>query len=269
MKKIALAQIRSIPDVETNVINAKQFILKAVEQGADLIAFPENVLFIGDHSRTLEVAESIPGPLVEIFKEEAARYNISILLGSMLEKNPDLPDKVFNTTVLIGRNGDLLTTYRKIHLFDVDLPEIKYQESKNVSPGSRLVTCQHEIGIIGLTICYDLRFPCLFQKLSHLGAQIIFVPAAFMYQTGQYHWLPLLRARAIENQVYIAAPAQCGWHNKERLSYGNSILIDPWGKIINQAADTEELLLGDIDLSYLENIRTKMPIDSHAVEGID
>jgi len=142
-------------------------------------------------------------------------------------------------------------------------------ESEKISPGNELVVVDHEIGRIGLTICYDLRFPNQFQKLRDLGSEIIFVPSAFTVPTGEAHWITLIQARAIENQTYICAPAQYGRHTEKRISYGSSVVVDGWGRIISKAENKETLIYADIDLSALRTIRKNMPVFSHRVQGVD
>ncbi|PCI27776.1 MAG: hydrolase [SAR324 cluster bacterium] len=268
-KKIALAQMTSIADVEKNLQKSLEFIQQAAQQKADLIAFPECFLFLGKDSLYQEIAEDVRGPLVELFQEQARQNDISILMGSFPEKDPENQRKIYNTSVLISRQGKVLETYRKIHLFDVELPDLRLIESETVSAGKKVVVADHEIGKVGMTICYDLRFPNLFQQLNQAGAEIISTPAAFTYQTGKAHWLTLLQARAIENQVYIAAPGQVGHHNKKRRSFGHSVIIDPWGKILALAPEEECLIYADINLETIQEVRRKMPVQSHRVPGID
>ena len=269
MKKIALTQVTSTDDVKQNLKTALSYICEAAKQEADLIAFPENVLYMGSSSRYRELASPIPGKVTDIFQKEAVEHNIAILLGSIPELNAEDPGRFFNTSIIINKRGEIIAKYRKIHLADVDLPGAYLQESKHFLRGSEITVRDHDIGKIGLAICYDLRFPNLFQQLAAQGAEIIFLPAAFTLRTGKDHWLPLLRARAIENQVYLIAPAQFGYHSKSRISYGSSVMIDPWGSIICRAPEKPGLVYGEIDLNYLNQIRLKMPVQQHKVRGID
>ena len=268
--KIALAQTSADHQIEKNLSLALTQVQEAARNGAKLIGFPESFLFLGQsEAEYLGVAQSMDGPLITNFRETANRHKISILIGGFCEKNSADPTKTFNTSVLIDASGNILASYRKIHLFDVQLGELNLCESKTVSPGDQLVTCDHELGRLGLTICYDLRFPNQFQKLREMGAQVIFVPAAFTAQTGRYHWETLLRARAIENQVYICAPAQTGRHNPKRESFGHSLLIDPWGKVLVDGGLPIGLSYGEIDMNYLAKVRVQMPVFTHQVKGID
>lgn len=269
MSKIALVQTSSNNDFERNLKQSKESTIQASHQGAQLVAFPESFLFLGSDRCLSEVAEPLTGKTVSTFQELALKENISILMGGFFETNPENPKKVFNTSILIDKQGEILGSYRKIHLFDSSLEGVGLHESNYVAAGKDLILLDHEVGKIGLTICYDIRFPMLFQTLTQRGAEIIFVPAAFTYTTGQVHWLSLLKARAIENQVYIVAPGQTGHHNKKRRSWGHSMIIDPWGEVIADAKEEQGIIYGDIDLGHLKKIRQSMPIQSHKVSGID
>ncbi|MCP4294039.1 MAG: carbon-nitrogen hydrolase family protein [Proteobacteria bacterium] len=268
-KKIALVQLTSVADVDLNIEKSLQFLDHAIDAGADLVAFPECFLFLGPDSQYKEIAQSLDGSWVTTFRERAKANSISILLGSLPEIDITHTDKIFNTSVLINSDGSIAGAYRKIHLFDVELPNLQLLESETVSQGKDITVIDHPMGCMGLSICYDLRFPGLYQQLRSAGADIIFIPAAFTYQTGAAHWLTLLKARAIENQVYIVAPGQFGRHNSKRHSFGHSVIIDPWGEIVVQAPDQEGVILGEIDFQKLQQIRSEMPVFSHKVKGID
>jgi deaminated glutathione amidase len=269
MKRIALAQMNSSDQLPKNLDQALLLVEEAAAFGVALIAFPETFLFIGGRKDIFSIAEEIPGNITSIFREMALKHKISILLGSIIEKSPDTSEKFYNTSVLINNMGEITGQYRKIHLFDIELPQYQFYESDYYLPGSKIITCDHEIAKIGMTICYDLRFPSLFAKLADNGAQLIFVPAAFTLETGKDHWIALLRARAIENQVYIAAPAQFGKHQGNRSTFGNSVIIDPWGTVLCQAPYKTGLIYADIDLEYLNQTRAHMPIYQHKVKKID
>ena len=184
-------------------------------------------------------------------------------MGSIYEKIESLPDRLYNTSVLISKKGEITAVYRKIHLCDIDSPALYNLESGTIEPGNEVVVTKENGVNIGLSICYDIRFPCLYETLRAKGAEVIFVPAAFFLHTGKHHWFPLLQARAIENQVYIAAPAQWGQHPKNRMSYGHSILIDPWGTVVCCAPEKPCVITGVADLDYLHNIRENMPVIQH------
>ena len=256
-------------DREKNLATAMHYTEQAAAANADLVAFPENFLLLGDKEHYLKAAEPIPGPSVEIFQKKAQSFGISILMGSIYEKIADDPSKAHNTSVLIDKNGELKALYRKIHLFDIDLNDVKILESELVKPGQEIVVAGHDIGKIGLSICYDVRFPNLYQKMSKAGALVIFVPAAFTVPTGKAHWLNLLRTRAIENQVYIAAPAQYGVHSKTRESFGHSVIFDPWGDTVALLEQGEGIVYGELDEAIQTKVQSRMPVASHQVEGID
>ena len=186
---------------------------------------------------------------------------MSLLLGSIYEKSVEDKERLYNTSLLIDRSGELTGVYRKIHMCDA--PNLGYNESDGIKPGNIPVVVDHEIGRLGLTICYDLRFPELYRHLTAQGAQVIFVPAAFFLYTGKHHWLPLLIARAIENQVYIVAPNQWGEHHEGRTSYGSSVIIDPWGSVVCCAPERPSLVSATIDLDYLDEVRHNMPLITH------
>ncbi len=261
---IGLVQTNSRGDYQANLEFAHQCIEDASRNEVDLIAFPETFLYLGESREDkFKIAQTLEGEIIQKFQELALKYNISILMGSIYELVPNEPSKLFNTSVLLDRKGELQGVYRKIHLCDIDSPSVSHFESRDIKSGEEAVVVDHEIGKVGLSICYDLRFPGLYQNLRAKGAQIIFVPSAFFLQTGKNHWLPLLQARAIENQVYIAAPAQWGWHHGTRFSYGNSVLIDPWGTVLSCAPERPDMIIDPIDLNYLEKVRERMPVLEH------
>ena len=199
-----------------------------------------------------------------------ARLGIHLLLGSFNEKNDDPAETVdssrcFNTSVLFGPGGEVLATYRKIHLFDVDIPEVRFAESATCRPGERPVVVDTPLGRLGLSICYDLRFPELYRGLRGEGAEVLLVPSAFTLATGKDHWLPLLQARAIENQCYLIAPAQHGRHDDGGLreSWGHAAILDPWGQPVAVASDGPGLALAEIDLERVAQVRRQMPVWEH------
>lgn len=261
MAKLALAQTSSTDDFARNLAVAEEMIPVAAEAGADILAYPEVFLFIGARERKLAMAEPLDGPTVSRFRDAAARFKMMLLLGSVHEKAPGKGARVYNTSVLIDRGGEIISYYRKQKLFDVELPQVSVRESDTIAPGEApppVVTT--DIGQIGLSICFDLRFPELYQDMRRRGAEILFVPSNFTAQTGEAHWSVLLRARAIENQCYVAAPAQCGRHNPEYRSYGHTLAVDPWGRILCEAAEDTGLSFADVDLSYLRKVRAELPM---------
>lgn len=269
MSKIAIVQMTSTASYDENLRKSLSFIEEGSHLKADLIAFPENFLLIGNQDIYKSGAVPDVEQVKKIFQQKAVECNISILMGSILEKAPSDPPKYYNTSLLIDQTGHLCAKYRKIHLFDITHPEVIYKESEHITAGEEISVYRHAIGTVGLSICYDIRFPVLYQRLTDAGAEIIFVPAAFTVPTGRAHWLTLLQARAIENQVYIIAPAQYGEHGHGRTSFGNSVLIDPWGDILVRADSGEGIITGEVDLEKLQKIRERMPVFKHKKARID
>ena len=252
--KVALCQMDSQNNKEENLKAAKQMIGEAAAKGASVVVFPENMNFCGKGLRYQ--AESIPGPTTDFLAEQAREHNIWIMSGSMPETCGEKPK---NTLVLISPTGELCCKYSKLHLFDVDLTDgSSFRESHSVTPGEEIVHCDTELGRLGFTICYDLRFGELYRLLSLEGAQVIFVPACFAMQTGQAHWEVLLRARAIENGVYIVACNQIG-EKYNMTAYGHSMVIDPWGKVIAKAEDKPGVLMAEINLRRIDEVRSQIP----------
>jgi nitrilase len=261
---VAAVQMTSTSDMEANLEKAERLLTRGVNMGANLLALPENFSFMGKgESEKLELAETADGGPASGFLKDFARKNkVWIVGGSIAVKAED--GKVFNRSLLIDDQGEIAASYDKIHLFDVDIAGGEsHKESRTVKRGDKVVSHKAPFGVIGLSICYDLRFPELYRELGAKGATMIFVPAAFTSQTGEAHWEVLLRARAIENQVYIIAPAQVGIHNKNRSTFGNSMIIDPWGKVIARAPDEETVISAEIDFDYLGSVRQSIPCLSH------
>jgi predicted amidohydrolase len=228
------------------------------KKGAQIIIFPEMSTYLSE-TPTNSIAQTLDGEIISRFKELSVKYNIYIHNGSFVEK-AEIDGKSYNTSVFINPSGNIESVYRKIHLFDIELDkELTYRESDRYESGKSVVNTNSDIGHLGFSICYDLRFPELYRKLTIGGAKLIFVPAAFTLFTGKDHWEALLRARAIENQVYIAAPNQIGEHPDKKNCYGNSMIIDPWGKVIARASDRVDTIVADIDWDYLEDVRAKIP----------
>lgn len=254
--KVGVIQINSQANVEENLKTIVRMIEEAVENGAKLISLPE-VMNQTSSSKEESVWEEIPGRTINLMLETAKKYGVWIHCGSIKEMDND--EKHFNTSVMVDPNGKILGSYRKLHLFDVDLKDGgRVRESDRSSKGYEIVNIQTEIGNLGFTICYDLRFPELFRILALNGAEIIFVPANFTYQTGKAHWASLLRARAIENGCYIIAAAQIGQKMKFK-AYGHSMIINPWGTVLAEAPDEATIIYADIDLDYVHEIRGQIP----------
>lgn len=265
MTVFSAIQITSTNDFEKNIEKSIFYINKAIEVGSKFISLPEVFTYIGNlGDREKNYAQNLNSELVNNLKEICKKNKIFLVTGSFHE-NIENESKKYNTSLLIDDNGTILSEYRKIHLFDASFSKESYKESDEFKSGSieQIKVINTAYGKIGLSICYDLRFPELYRELSNLGAEIVFVPSAFTMRTGKEHWEILLRARAIENQVYIVAPNQFGFHNEQKESYGNSMIVDPWGKVIARASDKEGIITADIDLDYLKKVRDSIPCLSH------
>jgi len=262
--KIALIQMTSCPDVKTNLNFVTEKIREAAKAGAIFISTPENSDFMidGAESKIAGAYNEDNHPFIEAFKLLASELKVTILLGSIAVKNQER--KLNNRSYMFSPTGEIIGVYNKIHLFDVDLPTGETRrESDMIVAGERAVTVDAGFIKIGMTICYDVRFPHLFRALAKEGAGVITVPSAFTVPTGMMHWDVLLRARAIENGAFVIAPAQCGTHDGGRKTYGHSIVIDPWGKVIAEAGNEPIILYADIDLSEVEKFRQAIPSLKH------
>ncbi|HEX6201726.1 MAG TPA: carbon-nitrogen hydrolase family protein [Thermoanaerobaculia bacterium] len=263
----AAVQMRSTSDAEGNWRQARGLVERAAAHGARLVATPENTNYLGPHGEKVRRAEPLDGPTVGRFRELAARRGIHLLLGSFNERADGDAARCHNTSVLIAPDGALLATYRKIHLFDVAVPGgVTFRESETVVPGEAPVVADTPLGRLGLSICYDLRFGELYRRLAADGATILTVPSAFTLATGKDHWHPLLRARAIETQCWLIAPAQVGAHDDEGLkeSYGHAAIVDPWGVVAADAgAAGPGLALAEIDPGRVEAVRRAIPVADH------
>ena len=253
--QVAVVQMDTQNNKKENLEQMKAYVEESAKKGADLVVFPEvaNIL-----SEDPIHAETIPGPTTERMMALAETYKLWIHCGSLSEKNPE-GDRTYNTSVLISPAGEIVARYQKMHNFDMDLPDgSSVRESDRKEPGSEIVTVTTELGHLGFAICYDMRFPELFRLMTLEGAEVIFVPANFTMATGKDHWEPLLRSRAIENGCYIIAPNQVGKKEKYQ-AYGNSMVIDPWGTVIARASDKPCVIMAEIDLDYLEDVRRRNP----------
>lgn len=261
--RIATIQMCSGRDVDANLKRVKDLLQEAADGGAQLAALPENFSFLDREGRKLEAVEDLDnGPAIATLREAARRLDMIIVGGSVPLA---AGDKVTNTCLVFGPDGTIKARYDKIHLFDIQLDkDHDFRESRYIAPGSNLVTFDAYGCTMGLSICYDLRFPELYRRLVSDGARVLFVPSAFTWRTGAYHWTALLRARAIENLCYVVAPAQQGRHNADRESFGHSVIIDPWGQILAQAADRECVIFADLDFDYQDELRAKLPCLDHA-----
>jgi predicted amidohydrolase len=250
-------------DKAANLETARRLVHQAADLGAKLIALPENFSWMGPERERPAAAEPLTGPTLTQMSALAGELSVTLLAGSILETGAP-GGRLYNTSVLFDERGKSLAVYRKIHLFDVDIGDgATYRESAAVAPGSEPVVADTPVGRVGLSICYDLRFPELYRRLVSEGAVLLTVPAAFTLMTGKDHWEVLLRARAIENQCYVLAPAQSGQHSERRMTYGHSMLVDPWGLVVSCASDGEGLAVGTVDLELLRKVRRNLPSLSH------
>ncbi len=255
---VAVVQLDARDDVDANIATAVALADRAAADGARLVALPEYLPYRGSNDGFRASAREIPGPYTEPFAELARRRGVWILVGSTAEVSSD-PQRPYNTSALIAPDGSLAAVYRKIHLFDVAIDAGPVDtESARVTAGDRLVTADVDAIVVGLSICYDLRFPELYRALALAGAQVLTVPAAFTERTGRDHWEVLLRARAIENACYVLAPAQIGGPPGQP-AFGRSMVIDPWGTVIAQAPDGVGIIRVDLDLERVAAIRRQIP----------
>ena len=268
----AVIQLSSQDDVNANLARVRELVLEAARAGAELVALPENFAFMGEEARKLEVAERLDdeptGPIATALRLAARDAGVWLVAGGMPERSSD-PARPYNTSLLLDAEGRIVARYRKVHLFDVDLADgTKLLESAATTAGAEPVTAEvstragARVGL-GMTICYDLRFPELYRRLGERGVRIVTVPAAFTLTTGKDHWHVLLRARAIENQVFVLAPAQHGRHPRGRQTYGKSLIADPWGDVLAQASEGEGFAMAKLDFSAQDRVRKALPCLTH------
>ena len=263
--RIAAVQMCSRQDRVENLARAQALLEDAAQQGAQLIALPENFSFMDREGNKLQVVEDLDdGPTVRMLRDFAAAHSV-VVVGGSVPLRADNDAKVTNTCLVFDTDGTLAARYDKMHLFDISLnAEHVYKESRYIEAGTEVVTFEAFGHTMGLSICYDVRFPELYRQLMLRGSKVLFVPAAFTVPTGKDHWAALLRARAIENQCYVVAPAQYGRHNEHRETYGRTMIIDPWGQILAQAPDRDGIIITtDLDLDYLDDIRQRLPCLEH------
>src|SRR5947208_3058843 len=256
--RVAVCQLNAREDRSANLRVARQLLQRAADAGADLAVLPEYVDYLGPAAGAPK-PEPVDGEFASHFADIARELGMWVHAGSFHETGPDA-SRTYNTSLVFDRTGRLAATYRKIHLYDVEIPgRVSYRESASVAPGSDAVVLPVEQLSVGLSICYDLRFPELYRALAVAGATVLVVPAAFMMHTGRDHWEVLLRARAIENQCYVLAAAQIGDHEPGRTCFGRSMVVDPWGTVLAQAPDTTGITLADLEVDRLATIRAELP----------
>ncbi|MEN8166921.1 MAG: carbon-nitrogen hydrolase family protein [Pseudomonadota bacterium] len=270
--KVAAIQMATSPNVSANLLEAERLITEAAESGAGLIVLPENFAFLGEHDRemcTLKEREG-DGPLQGFLSQMASRLGVWLVGGTIPMEASD-GAKVRAACLVFNDRGEQVSRYDKIHLFDVQLVESneRYEESNAIEPGEQVVVVETPFGRLGLTVCYDLRFPELFRKLLSLGAEIFVVPSAFTAITGKAHWETLVRARAIENLAFVVAAAQGGYHRNGRETHGHSMIVDPWGTILTQVPRGTGFVSIELDREYQGTVRRTFPTIEHRRVSLD
>lgn len=259
--RIAGIQMTSQDDVTYNLALAKKLMLEALDAGAKMIVLPENFSFMGADPKPSEMLST--GPVQHFLQTLAREHRVWIVGGTIPIKHPNHPHKVFAASLVFDDRGQMVGHYYKMHLFDVELPSEKYEESARVVPGEEPKIIKTPFGWCGLAICYDIRFPELFRYVQMQGAEMVTLPSAFTVPTGKAHWEILVRARAIENQVYVIAAAQTGRHPNKRETYGHSLIVNPWGEVLASLGDEEGIVVADVDLAYLHQLRERFPVLKH------
>ncbi|MGD8860358.1 MAG: carbon-nitrogen hydrolase family protein [Myxococcales bacterium] len=263
--KVAAIQMTSTGDVERNVLRAAALVSEALDDGAKLAVLPECFAYLGPEAGKIPIAEPLPegGPILRRFAALAKERRAELVLGGFWERGED-PTKVRNACVHLGSDGGIRAIYRKIHLFDVQLQDgTNLMESETVEAGREPIVTDTVCGKLGLSVCYDLRFPELYRALVDRGATVLTVPAAFTLHTGKDHWHVLLRARAIESQCFVIAAAQAGHHYGKRVSYGHALICDPWGTVLAECGDGEGYAMAYVDPAVTERIRRAVPSLQH------
>jgi nitrilase len=268
--KAAAVQMTSTRDVAANLAEAGRLIAEAAAQGAELVVLPENFSFLGatDADRVAAIEPSGDGPAQRFLAEEAERHGIWLVGGTIPIRDGDSP-RASSRSLLVGPDGKVAAQYDKIHLFDVDIPgraSERYAESATTRAGTRVVAAETPLARIGMTVCYDIRFPALFHRLSVLGTDVLVVPAAFTVPTGEVHWRALLTARAVEALAYVVAAGQCGEHAGGRKTYGHSLILGPWGELLAELPAGPGVVCADLDMIRLKELRQRFPAVEHRRE---
>ena len=260
--KVAAIQMASGPNVAANLDEARRLIAKAAEQGARLVVLPEFFVIMGMNERDKVVVREQPGhgPIQSFLSETARRHKIW-LVGGSIPLAATSPDKVLNSCLVFDEQGKQVARYDKIHLFNLELGNENYHEAKTIQPGNQVQVVDSPFGRIGLAICYDLRFPELFRAMKNVD--IIVLPSAFTETTGKMHWEVLVRARAVENLAYVIASAQGGYHVSGRETHGNSMIVDPWGRVLDRLPRGSGVVIGDVNPSYQASLRSSLPALTH------
>ncbi len=266
--RVAVAQMTSSDELRGNLAEARELVRRAAGEGARLIVLPENVAMFGREAAKLAVAERFEpgvapeGPIGEAMREASRETNAWVVWGGVPERHDGA--RVFNACVAVSPDGEVAARYRKVHLFDVSLADGSvYDESSSVAPGEDTVVVDTGAGRLGLSVCYDLRFPELYRALVDQGAELLCVPAAFTVPTGRDHWHVLLRARAIESQCYVLAAAQWGAHTNGRETYGHAMVVDPWGAVLSELPEGRGVITAEVDPERLAQVRANLPSLRH------
>jgi predicted amidohydrolase len=265
--KVALLQMQTGNDLAANLDSVKTMAREAARGGAQFVLTPEYTLMMDGSGRTMRdsALDSDGGPALPELQTLAKELSVWLLVGSLTLKTSG--ERIANRSYLIGSDGTVVSTYDKIHMFDVTLPDGKViRESSAYCPGERAVVADTPWGTLGLTVCYDLRFPQLYRTLAKAGARYLTIPSSFQRATGKDHWHPLLQARAIENACFVFAPAMCGEHPGNRSTYGHSLVVDPWGKILADGGESSTIVYADVDPARVDKVRGMLPCLSHDVE---
>jgi predicted amidohydrolase len=265
--RTAAVQLNSTDDKERNMATADRLVREAAADGADLIVLPEKFNVLGEHDDYVAGAEPLDGPTISWARDTARELGVDLVAGSIVERREG-HEKLGNTSVHVGPDGEVKGVYRKIHMFDVVVGGMEYRESASEEPGDEIVLSEAAGGIpLGLTVCYDLRFPELFRILAIRGARVITLPAAFTKVTGRAHWEILVRARAIENQAFVVAADQIGTHPPDKESFGGSMIVDPWGEVLARAPDEECFIAANLDFARQDEVRDKLPSLANRMAG--
>ena len=265
--RAAAVQLNSTDDKQRNLATADRLTREAAGEGAELVVLPEKFNVLGTHDDYIAGAETLDGPTIGWARERARELGIDLVAGSIVERREGR-EKLSNTSVHVGPDGELKAVYRKIHMFDVVVGGQAYRESESEEPGDELVVSETADHVpLGLTVCYDLRFPELYRILAIRGARVITIPAAFTKVTGQAHWEILLRARAIENQAFVVAADQVGRHPPDKESFGGSMIVDPWGEVLAKAPDEECVVSAELDLARQDEVREQLPSLANRMPG--
>lgn len=262
--KVALLQLSSGADIDANIARVRELVGQAAKKGAEFIATPENTFQMQEPGKPRLLATQAGHPGVKAAAEMAKKHKVWLLVGSVAVIPTAQDKKTYNRSLLFNPQGKIAASYDKIHLFDVEVGDGQvYKESAKIIPGNKAAVAKTPWGKLGMSVCYDVRFPHLYRQLAKQGAEILAVPSAFTLVTGEAHWHTLLRARAIENGCFVIAPAQTGTHPGKRKTYGHALVVDPWGKVLADGGTKEGVVMAEIDLGAVKKARRRIPSLTH------